>query len=175
MSNISIRNLWPLAVMGLLAACSNGGSEPAEPARPEAEHFNLADLQALGCSVAVTPKRNMQKIVLVGQIDGYGFVSTTPCATQLISLLQPTNKFEDGMWQGVRSAASTFASKQGYTQQRYAGQIGEYSEIEVFSHNGDPVGFEYSVQSKDTLHSVIVISDRIVPDEAFEALLQRKL
>ncbi|AEL04999.1 hypothetical protein VDF98_12245 [Xanthomonas campestris pv. raphani] len=45
----------------------------------------------------------------------------------------------------------------------------------MFSRNGKQVGFEYSVQARGTLHSVIVLSDSIAPDAAFEAVLKTKL
>ncbi|PKV11623.1 hypothetical protein CVO74_19250 [Xanthomonas prunicola] len=155
----------------MLPGCNR--NTPSAP-RPEAEHFTLADLQQLGCTVTATPKRNVSKIPLMGEVDGYGVTSTTPCATQLVSLLQPVT-YEDAVWEGTRSAAGTFAKNNGFTRESYEGDLGEYSEIEVFSRNGKQAGFEYSVQAKGTLHSVIVISDRIEPDAAFEAVFKRKL
>lgn len=169
---VSFRILWPVALVGLMASCN--GSHTADPPRPESEHFTLAELQQLGCTVKATPKRSQSSIPLVGTVDGYGMTSTTPCVTQLVSLLQPIN-YEDAVWEGARSAAKNFAKEHGYTQERFEGEIGEYSEIEVFSRNGKQVGFEYSVQARGTLHSVIVLSDSLEPDAAFEAVLKTKL
>ncbi|MEE7547570.1 hypothetical protein HF319_11445 [Xanthomonas sp. Kuri4-1] len=162
-----------LALSGALSACGGSGSEPVAP-RPESEHFNLADLQQLGCTVAVAPKRNLSRIPLMGEVDGYGMSSTTPCATQLASLLQSA-KYEDAVWVGVRTAAGNFAEKHGLARESQPGRLGEHSEIEIFSRDGTPVGFEYSVQARGRLHSVILMSDRLRPDAAFEALLQQKL
>lgn len=169
---VSFRILWPVALIGLMTSCN--GSHTADPPRPESEHFTLAELQQLGCTVKATPKRSQSSIPLVGTVDGYGMTSATPCATQLVSLLQPIN-YEDAVWEGARSAAKNFAKEHGYTQERFEGEIGEYSEIEVFSRNGKQVGFEYSVQARGTLHSVIVLSDSLEPDAAFEAVLKTKL
>ncbi|WP_245879386.1 hypothetical protein [Xanthomonas pisi] len=172
MLTVSLRILWPVALVGLMASCSGGHA--ATPPRPESEHFTLAELRQLGCTVDATPKRSQSSIPLVGTVDGYGMTSTTPCATQLVSLLQPIS-YEDAVWEGARSAANNFAKDHGYTQERLDGGIGEYSEIEVFSRGGRPVGFEYNVQAGGTLHSVIVLSDSIAPDAAFEAVLKTKL
>ncbi|MEC3887497.1 hypothetical protein [Xanthomonas campestris] len=172
MLTVSFRILWPVALVGLMSSCN--GSHTADPPRPESEHFTLAELQQLGCTIKATPKRSQSSIPLVGTVDGYGMTSATPCATQLVSLLQPIN-YEDAVWEGARSAAKNFAKEHGYTQERFEGEIGEYSEIEVFSRNGKQVGFEYSVQARGTLHSVIVLSDSLEPDAAFEAVLKTKL
>ncbi|MBB4131877.1 hypothetical protein [Xanthomonas sp. 3075] len=173
MPHSSFRLFMPLALLGLLVACS-GGSAPDATPRPASEHVNLDDLRQLGCSVAATPKRDLRSIPLMGQIDGYGFTSTTPCATQLVSLLQSA-EYEDAAWEGARTAARSFAKQHGFEQDSGEGRIGEYSEIEIFSRNGTPVGFEYSVQAKGRLHSVILLSDSIAPDAAFEAVLTKKL
>jgi hypothetical protein len=174
LSNLSLRLFLPLTLMGALSACNGGGSAATSAPRPESEHFTLADLQQLGCTVTATPKRNVSMIPLMGEVDGYGVTSTTPCATQLVSLLQPIT-YEDAVWEGARSAAGTFAKKHGFTRESFEGQLGEYSEIEVFSRSGKPVGFEYSVQAKGQLHSVIVLSNSIEPDAAFEEVLKKKL
>ncbi|WOB51327.1 hypothetical protein NYR97_08155 [Xanthomonas hydrangeae] len=174
MSNVFLRAVLPLTLLCVLSACNGGGSAATSAPRPEAEHFTLADLQQLGCTVTATPKRNVSKIPLMGEVDGYGVTSSTACATQLVSLLQPI-KYEDAVWEGARTAAGNFAKKQGFERESFEGQLGEYSEIEVFSRSGTPVGFEYSVQAKGQLHSVIVVSDSIAPDAAFEAVLKKKL
>ncbi|MBB3800750.1 MULTISPECIES: hypothetical protein [Xanthomonas] len=41
----------------------------------------------------------------------------------------------------------------------------------MFSHGGTPVGFEYNVQGRGTLHSVIVLSDRIAPEAVLKTTL----
>ncbi|PPU38399.1 hypothetical protein [Xanthomonas arboricola] len=174
MSYVSLRTFLPLTLLGLLSACDGGGTATPSAPRPESEHFTLADLQQLGCTVAATPKRNVRKIPLMGEVDGYGVTSTSACATQLVSLLQPIT-YEDAVWEGARTAAGNVADERGFERESYEGRLGEYSEIEVFSHNGKPVGFEYNVQARGTLHSVIVLSDSIAPDAAFEAVLKTKL
>ncbi|MBB5737553.1 hypothetical protein FHT09_003338 [Xanthomonas arboricola] len=174
MPHVSPRTFLPLALLGLLSACNGGGTATPSAPRPESEHFTLADLQQLGCTVTATPKRDVRKIPLLGEVDGYGVTSTSACATHLISLLQPIT-YEDAVWQGARTAAGTFADKRGFARESHEGRLGEYSEIEVFSHGGRPVGFEYNVQARGTLHSVIVLSDSIAPDAAFEAVLKTKL
>lgn len=173
MSHVSLRRFLPLAFLGLLSACNGGTATPSAP-RPESEHFTLAELQQLGCTVTATPKRDVRKIPLLGEVDGYGVTSTNACATHLISLLQPMS-YEDAVWEGARSAAGTFAREHGLERESYEGRLGEYSEIEVFSRGGKPVGFEYNVQAKGTLHSVVVLSDSIAPDAAFEAVMKTKL
>lgn len=170
--NLRLHRCLPLGLLCALCACTGAGT-PGAP-RPEAEHFTLANLQQLGCTVTATPKRTRHKIPLMGEVDGYGVTSTSACATHLISLLQPMT-YEDAVWEGARTAAGNFAKEHGFERESYEGRLGEYSEIEVFSHGGTPVGFEYNVQARGTLHSVIVLSDSIAPDAAFEAVLKTKL
>ncbi|MCC4613851.1 hypothetical protein LL963_17415 [Xanthomonas campestris pv. esculenti] len=174
LSNFRLRHCLPLGLLGALCACTGTPSAP----RPEAEHFTVAELQQLGCTLTDAPKRTVRKIPLLGEVDGYGVTNTntsaSACATHLISLLQPMT-YEDGVWEGARSAAGTFAKEHGFVRESYEGRIGEYSEIEVFNRGGKPVGFEYNVQARGTLHSVIVLSDSIAPDAAFEAVMKTKL
>lgn len=60
MLTVSFRILWPMTLVGLMASCN--GSHTADPPRPESEHFTLAELQQLGCTVKATPKRSQSSI-----------------------------------------------------------------------------------------------------------------
>ncbi|NYI20303.1 hypothetical protein FHR53_003471 [Xanthomonas arboricola] len=121
MPNLRLHRCLPLGLLCALCACTGAGTHGA--ARPEAEHFTLANLQQLGCTVTATPKRTLHKIPLMGEVDGYGVTSTSACATHLISLLQPMT-YEDAVWEGARTAAANFAKEHGFERESYEGRRG---------------------------------------------------
>lgn len=158
----------------LLASCS-GANPPTSRHGTPAAHFTVADLEKLGCRVNVVPTTKQLEMPILGTVDSYGFTSDAPCASLLISTLQPVEEDDPGLWAGKRAGAGVFAKKHGYDREGYAGEVGDYSEIEVFSRQGVELGFTYNVQANGQLHSVTLISDRIDASGAFESVLREKL
>lgn len=167
-----------LAVVGLgivLAGCSEPTQTPASAAAGQEHHFTVADLARLGCEVKVTPRTTSKSVPLMGRIDAYGFSKGPACASTLISTLTQSPKYDEGTWAGLRASNHIFAEKHGYDLGEYSGELGEYSELDVFTQQGQERGFQYRVQADGLIHSVTLISDSIEPDKAFEAVLHEKL
>jgi hypothetical protein len=159
----------------VLAACS-GANTPTPPHGKTVTHFTVADLEELGCRVNVVPRTKQLDMPLVGRVDMYGFGSSgVTCASLMTSMIQAIEDDDPGAWAGARAAAKRFASKHGYDHESYLGEVGDYSEIEVFSRHGVALGFTYNVQAHGRLHSVTLISDSIESTGAFESLLRGKL
>lgn len=172
-------SVWKVFVMAglgiVLAGCSEPTQAPASAAAGQEHHFTVADLARLGCEVKVTPRTTSKSVPFMGRIDAYGFSKGPACASTLISTLTQSPEYDEGTWAGLRASNHIFAEKHGYDLEEYSGELGEYSELDVFTRQGDARGFQYRVQAGGLIHSVTLISDSIEPDEAFEAVLHERL
>lgn len=140
------------------------------------KYLRREDLARLGCMVSATPSVGKSEVPRLGLVmEGYALTSPQPCASRLISTVQPLQGEDPGAWAAVRGHMSSVAEHYGWAHQRLQGRVGEYSEVGLFSLNGRPVGFMYLVQANGYLLSVMLISDSILPDERFEAILREKL
>ncbi len=112
-------------------------------------------------------------------MDGYSVRSNSECATKLFSTIQTYETYstgvEAGIWASQKSTAMNFAENHGYDLSSQNGNIGERSEIELFTKNGQHAGFKYSVLANGYLHSVLIESNSIEPNGAFESILKEKL
>ncbi len=161
-----------------LTGCTDPGAVGTAPFPVDAKkHFTIADLERLGCEVDVAPRTASMDVPLIGRMDVYGVSNGPSCASLLFSTLSvaPAEGYDPGTWAGMRASASNFADEHGYELSSYAGEVGEYSELEVFSRHGKELGFRYNVQANGYLHSVTLISDSIDPVAEFEDILGEKL
>jgi len=139
-------------------------------------HFTATDLVKVGCRVAPElGKYSQVDMPFIGLVKTYGLRSDAGCRLVLSSQLSQMNLGADGMWAGVRAAASGTARKQGYEVETEEGSLGEYSEIHHFTQNGQAKGFIYAVESKGVLHSITILSEDIQLDEKLEAVIAEKL
>lgn len=140
------------------------------------KHFNADDLGRLGCNVdpALGKITNVEN-PLIGAVENYSLRSETGCVVTLISNIQASKEYDEGTWAGIRAFLDMLARKKEYELTRYQGNLGEYSELEIFTKDGTRKGFSYSVQSGGFLRQVIIDSENIEPDDNFENILRKKL
>lgn len=168
-----------LIISLLISGCDKSVHTEKHNVARTIEHFTIADLEKLGCKIEATPKILSFDMPLVGHVDGYRVESDSACATKLVSTINPydnsTVGIEEGAWAGKKVSAMNVAENRGYDLSSQDGNIGERSEIELFTKNGRQAGFQYSVLANGYLHSVLIESDSIEPNEAFESILKEKL
>jgi hypothetical protein len=140
------------------------------------KHFNASDLEKLGCVVdPALGSATTIEVPLIGSIESYKLNSQEGCIVSVISLIQASKEYDDATWSGIRASANHQAQRGGYQIANYRGNLGEHSEIAVFSKNDSPYGFSYSVQSNGYIRQVIIYSEKIEPDEKFEAVFRNKI
>lgn len=139
------------------------------------QHFTTSDLERLGCKVDAEPRVASIELPLAGRTDVYGFSNGPACASSLVSTLSQSPEYNAGDWAGLRASSTGFARKHGYELEGYSGELGEHSEIDVFTRHGQERGFRYNVQANGYIHSVTLISDSIDSSGRFEEILREKL
>lgn len=171
--------MWKALIVvafGLLTGCTDPEAAATAPFPTNAnKHFTIADLERLGCEVDADPRTTSMDIPLIGRMDAYGVSNGPSCASLLFSTLTRAQEHDPGSWAGMRASASIFAEEHGYELSSYSGEVGEYSELEVFTRDGKELGFRYNVQANGYVHSVTLISDSIDPVAEFEDILREKL
>lgn len=172
--------MWKVLIVFACSLLLIGCTDPVSPqgGQPTADakkHFTIADLERLGCKVDANPRITSMDIPLIGRMDAYGVSNGPACASLLFSTLTQAREHDPGGWAGMRASASNFADEHGYELSSYSGEVGEYSEIEVFTRHGKELGFRYNVQANGYIHSVTLISDSIDPSGEFEDILREKM
>lgn len=165
-----------LAASLALGGCSPaGGDRNAERPLVREMHFTATDLKRLGCNVETAPRIATVDKPFIGRMESYGWPDGPACASEFLSVLQNAGDDPDGIWAGLDASTRGFARQHGYEVSTYDGNVGEDSQIDVFTSAGEARGFRYTVQNNGHLHSVMLISDRISPSGSFESILREKL
>ena len=159
-----------------LSSCSPAGSdESAKLPTDRKMHFTAADLKKLGCIVDVSPRNATIDKPFIGRIESHGWPDGPACASEFLSTLRSVGDDTDGTWAGLDAATRIFAREHGYEIVTYEGNVGEYSQLDVFTSAEEERGFRYTVEDHGRMLSITLISDRISPSESFEEILREKL
>jgi len=156
------------------------GIQVEPTARPAGEResqpfFTEPSLAALGCMVPEGLGR-YEDIAAPGIPDARAFllVSRSGCAIDLFNLIQRTDGGA-GLWAGLRAQAMGEARRRGYEIENREGELGERSELRIFTENGAYRGFWYAIEAGNVLYVLRIFSDQIQISPELETLLREKL
>lgn len=164
-----------VAALSLVGCIEADAPKEGQLSASSDRHLTIPDLKRLGCKVDAEPRVESVELPFIGRMDVYGISNGPACASLLVSTLSQSPEYNAGDWAGLRASASGFARKHGYELASYSGEIGEHSEIEVFSRHGQEHGFRYNVQANGYIHSITLLSDSIDASGRFEEILREKL
>jgi hypothetical protein len=135
-------------------------------------HISAKDLERLGCQVDPSlGKYAESNSLILGLTKTFVLRSDSGCEVTVFNLIQRSDDYDPGVWAGVRAGTSAIARKKGFQVSSFEGNIGEYSEIQLFKDNDVRRGFNYTVQNQGVLYSLTVLSASIEPSLLLEEII----
>jgi hypothetical protein len=138
--------------------------------------FDEVDLRALGCDVPDGTGRYVDAAApSVPGMRVFGLIHSDGCVIDLLNIIQPTEGGgpggDGGLWAGLRASISGQARRREFDTERFEGDLGDYSEIRIFTQDSAYRGFWYAIETDRVLYVLQVFS----PDLGFDMALDKRL
>lgn len=138
--------------------------------------FDETDLRALGCDVPDGTGRYADAAApSVPGMRVFSLIHSEDCVIDLLNIIQPKEGGgpggDGGLWAGLRASVSGQARRRGFDTERFEGELGDYSEIRIFTQDGAYRGFWYAIETDQVFYVLRVFS----PDLGFDMALDKRL